>query len=316
MSSIPPRPPTPQIVVHHLPDRPGPSTTAKPKKTLILIMGSTTVTGRAQVLREVGNALSCPTYVGDSIHDSSAKAASVGASRRSHTENTETGSSSRPAGPNEGLYKRLWLSKLTRTGLLFPEESRPAQEGFSGFGAGAGGAFSSPTLTRTTTSRRGSIDISASDSAPWGDAGTSAAPSVSDKTLVFQISEAERLRRENPVLMALTHPYIEKWHKMIIRQALGEYGIGVIFVPLYKEQPDTQGEGDDETDDLPILRPLDPSSMSSFPLSFGADRTVAGKPRGWASLDEEMQVATDVDADIETKIRNIVDGIKFIIGID
>jgi hypothetical protein len=124
-------------------------------------MGSTSVSGKVQIARSVAEGLACPLYQGDSLHESSAKAASIGTSRLAPTAATmETGkadterevSSGQDAtvasvpGPNEARYRRMWLSKLTRTGLLFPEESRPATWGFSGLGG----------TPSTTVSRRGS----------------------------------------------------------------------------------------------------------------------------------------------------------------
>jgi hypothetical protein len=77
--------------------------------------------------------LSCPLFQGDSLHETSAKAASVGASRRPIDDDELAGTG---RGLNEARYQRMWLSKITRTGYLFPEESRPAMssEGFTGFG--------------------------------------------------------------------------------------------------------------------------------------------------------------------------------------
>jgi hypothetical protein len=88
---------------------------------------------------------------------------------------------------------------------------------------------------------------------------------------VFTISEEERRRKSNPALMVLTHPGLEVWHKDAIRDATGEYGIGIIFVPLFK----IDAEYDDEEDELPVLRPLDPTTISGF-TSFDALRAAAG----------------------------------------
>lgn len=102
-------------------------------KYIILLLAPTSVAGKVQIATSVSKSLSCPLIQGDSLHESSAKAAAVGASRDD--------------GGGRERYQRMWFSKMTRTGLLFPEESRPANEGFYGFG---GGSFS------TSTSRRGS----------------------------------------------------------------------------------------------------------------------------------------------------------------
>ncbi|KAK3395109.1 hypothetical protein B0H63DRAFT_499278 [Podospora didyma] len=281
-SSIPPRPPTPQ-----------------PSKYIILIGASIAAAGKIQIARSVASALSCPLYQGDSLHESSAKAASVGGN-----------------GPNEARYQRMWLSKLTRTGLLFPEESRPATEGFSGFGG----------TSSTGTSRRGSTSSIASSSATASEGDHSMSSSVvssngrgesvltsslagESTTSMFTQSDEEKRRRANPALMVLTHPELEKWHKILIRAAVGEYGIGVIFVPLYSER-----KVKDEEEDLPILKPLDPRTMTSFPVSFGA--AAAKKMRGWGNLDEEMNLRIDVDADVEGKMAEIVEGVRNVIGYD
>ncbi|KUI60825.1 hypothetical protein VP1G_08021 [Cytospora mali] len=100
-------------------------------------MGSTAVAGKFQIARSWASGLSCPSYQGESMHHSAAKAASVGVS----------------SGQNEARYQRMWLSKLTRTGLLFPEESRPATAGFSGFG----GSSSTSTSCRGSTSSVASV---------------------------------------------------------------------------------------------------------------------------------------------------------------
>jgi len=344
-SPVPPRPQTPQVLLHRLPDKSSNSleATRKPSKYIILIMGSTGVAGKLQIARSVASALSCPLHQGDSMHESSAKAASIGASRPATTvtatattphvaqgavattasgelkDSSVQAAASPTSGPNEARYQRMWLSKLTRTGLLFPEESRPATEGFSGFGG----------TSSTSTSRRGSASSVASVSSNPGPSSSVAssrgefvsssysalsvagtlppvAPS-SNLNGVFTLSEEERRRRANLALMVLTHPVLDSWHKLAIRTAVGDYGIGVIYVPLC---------GDDEEEDeedLPVLRPLDPTTMTSFPVSFS---TITKKARGWGSLDREMKIRIDMNADVEGKTAEIIEEVRDVMGVD
>jgi hypothetical protein len=290
------RPPTPQTLLHRLPDKPSESsdTSRKPSKYIVIIIGSTGAAGKVHISRATADALSCQLCIADSKHDSAAKAAIVGASE-----------------PNEARYQRMWLSKMTRTGLLFPDESRPANDAFSGFGG----------TSSTSTSRRGSASsIDSSSSNPWPPSTSSRraeltnpsqhppfSASTSGVNAVFATPESERLRSANPVLMVLTHPKLEAWHKRAIRAAVGDYSIGVIFVPLESEE-------EDDEEDLPVLRPLDPSTMTSFPMaSFG---TFPTKARGWGNLDEEMKLRIDTDADIAGKTAEIIEGVREVIGID
>lgn len=308
------RPQTPQVLLHRLPDKPDSSEiTRNPSKYIILIIGSTAVAGKVQIARSVASALSCPLYQGDSMHESSAKAATVGTSQLAGQ-----GRSSAQApisGSNEARYQRMWLSKLTRTGLLFPEDSRPATEGFSGFGG----------TSSTSTSRRGSVSSVASISSSSSFAGSrresissshpalpvtsTFAPGASTSGLnaVFTLSEGEVLRRANPALMVLTHPELDSWHKLAIKTAVRDYGIGVIFVPLSSE------DHEEDEEDLPILRPLDPTTMKSFSASFD---TFAQKARGLGSLDWEMNVRIDVNADVQGKTDEIIVGVRDIMGVD
>jgi hypothetical protein len=137
---------------------------------------------------------------------------------------------------------------------------------------------------------------------------------------VFTISEEERCRKLNPALMVLTHPELEAWHKDVIRKATGEYGIGIIFVPLFK----TDAEHDDELekngkDELPVLRPLDPRTISEF-TSFDALRATArgvdgGKKLKYGkgkegNLDEEMVLEVDVGGSVEEIIEEVVRGVR------
>ncbi|KAH6652000.1 hypothetical protein BKA67DRAFT_660772 [Truncatella angustata] len=280
------RPPTPQVLIHRLPEKADDEEIpSKPSKYIILIMGSTGVAGKTQIANTVSKALACPTFQGDSLHASSAKAAEVGTSKDS--------------GPNEGRYQRMWLSKLTRTGLLFPEESRAATDVFAGFGRSSS----------TTTSRRGS-------SSSLDSTGSSALESTKSSVMSSSVSsgpprstqfihkpvttsEVERQRQENPALLVLTHPPLKSWHKQTIRNAVGEYGIGVIFVPL------------DDDGEIPVLKPLDPRTMSSFG-SFGAFGATQNRKGG--SLNEEMLLRVDLDANVEGMIEEIIDGVKDMMG--
>lgn len=106
--------------------------------------------------------------------------------------------------------------------------------------------------------------------------------------------------------MVLTHPGLEKWHKLAIRNAVGEYGIGIIFVPLASEE-------EEDEDELPVLQPLNPMTMTSFPTSFGA---FAKQSRAEGNLDHEMKLVIDVDADVEGKIREIVNGAREVMGVE
>ncbi|TVY17722.1 hypothetical protein LARI1_G006312 [Lachnellula arida] len=305
MSDHPTRPQTPQAMLHRQPDKPDPSSelNKKPSKYIILIIASTAVAGKVQIAKSVSSALSCPLFQGDSLHETSAKAASLGASRRTAADVTETNTS----GANEARYQRMWLSKMTRTGLLFPEESRSATSGFVGFGGSS-----------TSTSRRGSgssiaseaSDVSAAVSVSSGASSIlSSAPSSAkyiNKPPVpvppLFLSANEKLRK-NPALMVVTHPELEPWHRDAIRQAVGEYGIGVIYVPLL-------GHGD-EDEELPVLKPLDPRTMTSFGAlgSFGAPRKAGG-----ASLDEEILLSVDGEGSVEGIIGDVVEGVREIMG--
>jgi hypothetical protein len=312
------RPPTPQALLHRAPDKPDVSdiSLTKPKKYIILLLAPTPVAGKVQIATSVSKSLSCPLFQGDSLHESSAKAAAVGAIR------SDDG--------GRGRYQRMWLTKMTRTGLLFPEESRPANEGFTGFGGGS---------TSTSISRRGSeSSISSTVSFGGGSAAGSTASSAVDagnqfmtpggifttsqyiNQPVFAISEEERRRKSNPALMVLTHPELEAWHKDAIRNAVGEYGIGIIFVPLFKIDAEDDDELENmEEDDLPVLRPLDPSTISGF-TSFDALRAAAGGVDGGkklkygkgkeGNLEEEMVLEVDIGGTVEEIIEGVVRGVR------
>jgi hypothetical protein len=222
---------------------------------------------------------------------------------------------------------------MTRTGLLFPQESRPATEGFTGFG----GSSTSSASRSPSSSRRGSASSIASvasfasssltnpnEPAPTlpyrtqqqqsGHPATSTFQSIAasrgSKKATFTLSEEEKKRRANPVLMVLTHPELEAWHKTSIRTAVGEYGIGVIFVPLYVERGVDDEEEDEE--ELPVLRPLDPRTMTSFPVPGGSSQ----KEKGWGTLDREMKILINVDGDDEGRTAEIVERVSEAIGVD
>jgi hypothetical protein len=293
MADHPPRPQTPQAMLHRLPDKPDPSSSSnKPSKFIILITASTGVAGKVQISKTVAAALSCPLFQGDSLHETSAKAASVGASR--HPSN-EQGISS---GANESRYQRMWLSRMTRTGYLFPEESRPAtsSEGFSGFGESS-----------ASTSRRGSassIASSASDAAVSTSSVASSfmssgppATKFINKPPLFTVSYEEKRRKGNLALMVVTHPDLEAWHKESIRTAVGGYGIGVVFVPLGKKDREEQ-------EDLPTLKPLDPRTMTSF-----GDFSAVQKAKG-RTLEEEIVLHVDGGGNVEDIIEDVVSGVN------
>lgn len=204
------------------------------------------------------------------MHETAAKTASVG------------------GGSNEDRYQRMWMSKMTRTGLLFPRESRAATEGFSGFGGSS-----------TSTSRRGSASSVASESE-----GSVAGSFVSVDAAVPVVKFVNRppavLKEEdgNPALMVMTHPEVEQWHRDCIRKAVGEYGIGVIFVPLYV----------DEEEELPVRKPLDPRTMTSFG-DFGAEKKATV-----ASLEEEVVLKIDVNGNVDEIVQDVVEGVRGIMG--
>lgn len=89
---------------------------------------------------------------------------------------------------------------------------------------------------------------------------------------------------------------------------MGDYGIGVIFIPLYDEGDEDEA---DEEEDPPILRPLDPTRLS-FPPTVG---TSFGRARGWGSLDDEMKLNIDVNADVEGKTFEIIEGVTHVMGV-
>jgi len=110
--------------------------------------------------------------------------------------------------------------------------------------------------------------------------------------------------------MVLTHPDLEPWHKLSIRTAVGDYGIGVIFVPLYSDEEDgEEGRGERVGTDLPVLRPLDPTAITSFPGPF--DTGCKNQ-----KLDQEIKLRVDVNYDVEGKTTQIIEGVKDVIGME
>ncbi|KAF2771281.1 hypothetical protein EJ03DRAFT_38004 [Teratosphaeria nubilosa] len=280
------RPPTPQATVHRMPDKPeDPSTepNRKPDKFIIIMAASTAVAGKLQLAKTVSAALACPLFQSDSLHESAAKAARVGADSM--------------GGANKGRYQRMWLSKMTRTGLLFPEESRAAGAGFSGFGGSSS----------TSSSRRGSASSVASDncSSDAASLASSVLPSGAPKYIngppAATLSQTEGQRKSNPALLMLTHPRLEAWQKSCIKRAVGEYSIGAIFVPLDHEDL----EDDQEGEDLPVLRPLDPRTMTRFGSLINLG--VRTQRRNWA---EEIVVKVDVNAVVNDLAGEIVEKVR------
>ncbi|KAK8124489.1 uncharacterized protein PG998_000248 [Apiospora kogelbergensis] len=282
----PPAAPDPQTLIHRLPDKPDPSSEdsspRRPAKHIILIMGSTAVAGKVQIATTVAQALACPLR----RHQPKSK-------RRPPP----------PLPPNEQRYKRMWLSKMTRTGLLFPEASRPAHEG-------SGSGTTSPHASSAASSRRGSVasdaTSNASSAGAWGSTATTATTLYMNKPVFAEPDPAARERRANPALLVLTHPQLEGWHKAAIRESVGEYGIRVVFVPLYRDAGDTNEDEEEEEEDLPVLKPLDPRTMTSFG-SFGQS-AAPRKPAG-PRLDEEFVLKVDVEKQIEDLIQEIIEGV-------
>ncbi|KAK8019195.1 hypothetical protein PG990_004333 [Apiospora arundinis] len=305
MDNHPPTPPNPQTLIHRLPDKPDPATAdsssprpRRPAKYILLLLAPTAVAGKVQIATTVAKTLGCPLYQGDSLHESSAKAAGLGVG----SSTTDTGDGKgKGKGPNEQRYRRMWLSKMTRTGLLFPEESRSANEGFfSGFGGGGGGEWEWDFVVGRKQSSRIGRGVG--------------------YFFFFEPDAAARERRANPALMVLTHPELEGWHRTAIRESVGEYGVGVVFVPLYRDSSSStdEDEEEEEEEDLPVLKPLDPRTMTSFG-SFDQTAAVAAaalssskkQPAGGPRLlGEEIVLRVNVEGQIEELIQEIVEGAR------
>jgi hypothetical protein len=142
---------------------------------------------------------------------------------------------------------------------------------------------------------------------------------------VFTISEEERRRKSNPALMVLTHPELEAWHRDAIRRATGEYDIGIIFVPLYETDAEQDDVEEEEEEELPVLKPLDPRTISGF-ASFDALRAAAGGgDRGKklkygkgkeGNLEEEMVLNIGIRGVVEEIIEKVVEGVRDVMGVD
>ncbi|TVY62857.1 hypothetical protein LSUE1_G010372, partial [Lachnellula suecica] len=245
--------------------------------------------------------LSCPLFQGDSLHETSAKAASV---------RSEDGGRAR--------YQRMWMGKMTRTGLLFPEESRPAYESVPGVGGSASSSWrgSASSVSSVESSGAGSRAGSVASSIGKFFGGGLGKGRFVNKPVSATPKED---RGKATALMVLTHPELAPWHKTSIREAVGEYGIGVIFVPLFRENtaPDDEDANEEE---LPVLRPLDPSTMSGF-TSFnalmraasGAKKLKYGKGKE-ANLEEEMVLEVNVGGSGEEIVKEVVRGVKDIMA--
>ncbi|KAK8026673.1 hypothetical protein PG991_003729 [Apiospora marii] len=284
-SWIPPRPATPQTMIHRLPDKPDPtdpsshssSSHRRPAKYIVLLMGSTAVAGKVQIATTVAQTLACPLYQGDSLHESSAKAAGLGAD--------------------------------DADGPLVPEESRPANEGFSGFGGGHSSSSSSAVSSRRGSGASVSDASSSIGSSAARSAASTAATQYTNRSVLAEPDAAARERRDNPALLVLTHPPLEAWHRAAIRGSVGEYGVGVVFVPLYRDD-----EEEEEEDDLPVLKPLDPRTMTGF-ASFDQIAAAAAASKSVPSLDEEIVLRVNVEGQIEELIREIVKGARDIMAV-
>lgn len=208
----------------------------------------------------------------------------------------------------------MWLSKLTRTGLLFPEESKPATAGFFGFGGMSSGSPRPKRSASSVTSLASSFEPPSSSAlasrqdeatgpgrllVPGFVAVSNGMPSMSVNG-VFRLAEIERPRRANSVLVVLTHPELDAWHK--IKAAVSDYDIGIVFVPLYDEE----AEEGDEDGDLPVLQPLDPTVTKSLPVLNSGN----ARDSTW----QEMKLYIDVDADVQSIFDQIVDGVKDILA--
>ena len=117
---------------------------------------------------------------------------------------------------------------------------------------------------------------------------------------MLALSEDEKLRKANPTLMVVTHQNLEKWHTDSIREAVGEYGIGVIFVPLY-----------DYEEELPVLKLLDPKTMTRLASlgSFGTAQKAAG-----TTLEDEIVLRVNVEAKVEDLIEDTIEGAREIMN--
>lgn len=118
---------------------------------------------------------------------------------------------------------------------------------------------------------------------------------------VFALSGAQREEKDNPALMVLTHPRLEGWCKDVIRKAVGEYGIGVIFVPLFEEEEEEEGE-------VPLLKAFEARDFQSFD-AFREARLRYGKGKG-GRLDEEMVLEIGVEGSVDEIIEEVLVGVR------
>lgn len=228
--------------------------------------------------------LSIPLFQGDSLHETCAKAASVGGD-----------------GMNKERYQRMWLSKMTRTGLLFPEESKPVIGSCEGLKVGGlpglrvmrRGSGSSIASTSSVSDGKSSVGSGLSAVGKYVNRPVAAAvgneKAGDDKENDTGIGGKELAKK---IVMVLTHPYLEKWHKECIAEAVEEYGIGVIWVPLYQEE-------------RPVL---DRNTMMSFG-SFGGAFDGVKRERNISETKGEILLSIDADGNVDAIIEEIVDGV-------
>lgn len=75
------RPPTPQALQHQAPTTKSTDNSSIPQKYIVLIQAPMYVAGKVQIASQVSERLSCPLFQSDSLHESCAKAATVGKSQ-------------------------------------------------------------------------------------------------------------------------------------------------------------------------------------------------------------------------------------------
>lgn len=292
------RPSTPQTLQHQAPATKPLDLTTTPQKYIVLLQAPTHVAGKLQIATQVSERLSCPLFQGDSLHESCAKAAAVAKS--------EDGGRAR--------YKRMWFNKMVRTGLLFPESSKPIFDGSAHERRGSDSSMSSFTFSSSIWHEN------STDSSSLASSGTDHA----DKhysTLKIHVnapiathSRMEDLKRDgSPSLLILTHPEMEQWHKDVIRETVQEYGIGVLFVPLYGEV------AHENKDHFPILQPLNRSMVQDF-QSFEQMRAALARDRDKeyghgkkADLGQEMVLKVDAAGTVEELTAEIVAGARNVI---
>ncbi|KAF1991359.1 hypothetical protein K402DRAFT_388774 [Aulographum hederae CBS 113979] len=323
------RPPTPQPLLHRLPPKPtttSPSSSShktKPKKYIILLLAPTAIAGKLQIATTLARELAAPLFVGDGVGESCARAAGVGAGgdgdgRGGRGEGGDVGERSRKR------YQRMWMNKMTRTGLLFPEASRAAGEFVeTPSSAAISRRGSASSISSISSSGRESSPSSSFSNKEFGARFPRFGPGKSGfvNRPVLEISDTERRRKDNPALMVLTHPAVERWCRDVIRGAVGEYGIGVVFVPLFKsEDEEKELPGGKNEEELPVLIPLDRSVVSGF-TSFDALRAAVeqreegegglryGKGKK-GRLGEEMVLEVDVGGSVEEITQEVLDGVR------